>query len=113
MLSHCYSPTGFCVSTMIPIPNVQKIYCKVDSVLFDFTDIPCDVKSKLIDTCCLDLYGSQLWKYSKNDVNTFYIAWRKVVRRIWKIPSTTHCNLLPSINKSLSIEVLMEKGVLN
>ena len=47
------------------------------------------------------MYGSQLWKYSKNDVNAFYTAWRKVVRRIWKIPSTTHCNLSPSINKSM------------
>ena len=57
-----------------------------------------------MDTYCLDLYGLQLWKYSKNDVNAFYIAWRKVVRRIWKIQSTTHCNLLPAINKSLPIE---------
>ena len=62
--------------------NVQKFYCKVNSVLFDFKDIPSDVKSTLIDTYCLDLYGSQLWKYSKNDVNAFYTAWRKVVRRI-------------------------------
>ena len=89
--------------------NVQKYYCQVKSVLFDFKDIPCDVKSKLIYTYCLDLYGSQMWKYSKNEVNPFYNAWRKVVRRIWKIPSTTHCKLLPSINKSLPIEFLMEK----
>ena len=91
--------------------NVQKFYCKVNSVLFDFKDIPSDAKSKLMDTYCLDLYGSQLWKYNKSNVNAFYIAWRKVVRRIWKIPSTTHCNLLPAINKSLPIEFLMEKKV--
>ena len=42
--------------------NVQKFYCKVNSVLFDFEDIPSDVKSKLMDTYCLDLYSSQLWK---------------------------------------------------
>ena len=59
------------------------------------------------------MFSIPLWKYSKNDVIAFYIAWRKVVRRIWKIPSTTHCNLLPSIIKSLRIEFLMEKGVLN
>ena len=93
--------------------NVQKFYCKITSVLFDFKDIPTGVKSKLIDTYCLDLYGSQLWKHSTNDVNAFYIAWRKVVRRIWNIPSTTHCNLLSYINKSFPLEFLMEKGVLN
>ena len=56
------------------------------------------------------IFGLQLWKYSKNDVNAFYIKWSKVVfRRIWKIPNTTRCNLLPAINKSLPIEFLMEK----
>ena len=41
---------------------VQKFYRKVNSVLFDLKDIPCDVKSKLIDTYCLDLYGlHNLW----------------------------------------------------
>ena len=80
-------------------------YCKYD--------IPSDVKSKLRDTYCLDMYGSQLSKYNKNDVNAFYTALRKVVRRIWKIQSTNHCNLLPFINKSLPIEFLMEKSVLN
>ena len=40
--------------------SVQKFYCKVNSVLYDFKDIPCDVKTRLLDTYCLDLYGSQL-----------------------------------------------------
>ena len=43
------------------------------------------------------------------NVDAFYTTWRKVVRRIWKIPSTTHCNLMPSINKSWTIEFLIEK----
>ena len=30
--------------------NVQKFKCNVNSVLFDFKDIPCDVKSRLRDT---------------------------------------------------------------
>ena len=58
------------------------------------------VKTRLLDTYCLDLYGSQLWNYSKHDVNQFYVAWRKTIRRLWKIPNTTHCNLLSSINSS-------------
>ena len=62
--------------------NVQKFYCKVNSILFDFNNIPSDVKSKLMDTYCLVLYGLQLWMYSKNDVNAFYTACQKVVRRI-------------------------------
>ena len=60
---------------------------KVNSVLYDFKDILCDVKTRLLDTYCLDLYGSQLWNYNKHDVNHFYVAWRKTVRRLWKIPT--------------------------
>ena len=111
---------GFVASATVKYYNKRTVHQQIDrflslssmrshSVLFDFKDIPSDVKSKLMDTYCLDLYSSQLWKYSKNDVNAFYIAWRKAVRRIWKIPSTTHSNLSPVINKSLPIEILMEK----
>ena len=35
----------------------EFIVQKHKSVLFDFKDLPGDVKSKLIDTYCLDLYG--------------------------------------------------------
>ena len=89
--------------------SIQKFYCKLNSVLYDFKDIPCDVKTRLLDTYCLDLYGSQLWNNSKHDVNHFYVAWCKTIRRFWKIPNTTHCNLLSSINSSESIVYKLEK----
>ena len=37
----------------------RECYCKVNSVLYDFKDIPCDVKVKLLDTYSLDVYGSR------------------------------------------------------
>ena len=42
-------------------------------------------------------------------VDPFYVAWRKMVRLIWGLPYTTHCNLLPYINDSLPINVALEK----
>ena len=30
--------------------SVQKFYCRVNSVLYDFKDIPCDVKPNLLDS---------------------------------------------------------------
>ena len=89
--------------------SVQKFYCKMNNVLYDFKDIPCDVKTRLLDTCCLDLYGSQLWNYSKHDVNQFYVAWRKTIRLLWKIPNTTHSNLLSPINSSEPIVYKLHK----
>ena len=33
---------------------VSKSFCGVNSVLYDFKDIPCDVKAKLLDSYCLE-----------------------------------------------------------
>ena len=41
---------------MLTVTSVQKFYCRVNSVLYDFKDIPCDVKAKLLDSYCLDVY---------------------------------------------------------
>ena len=35
--------------------SVQKFCCKINSVLYDFKNIPCDVKTKLLDFYCLDV----------------------------------------------------------
>ena len=60
--------------------NVQKFYCRVNIVLYDFKGhIPYDVKAKLLDSYCLDVYGSQLWNYSKHHVDMCFTACRKSI----------------------------------
>ena len=89
--------------------TVRHLDCRTSEVLFDFRSISCDIKSRLMSTYCLDLYGSTLWNYSKDRVNDMFVAWHKVVRRLWKLPNTTHCKLLSTINSSLPIEIVLEK----
>ena len=43
---------------------------------------------QLLLTYCLDLYGSQLWNFSSIDVQSFFVVWRKSMRRLWKLPNT-------------------------
>ena len=58
----------------------------------------------------MSIYGSQLWKFNRfSNVNKFYIAWRKKVRRIWKINSRTHNVLINKINRCAPIDVILEK----
>ena len=59
------------------------------------------------------LYGSQLWNYGTGYSETFYVAWGKVTRLIWKLPFRTHCNLLHTINNCYPIEFILKSGVLN
>ena len=37
----------------------------------------------------------------------FFVALRKSIRRLWKLPNTTHCLLLPHINDCISIEFVL------
>ena len=51
--------------------TVKHLYCRTNGVLFDFSSISCDIKSRLMSTYCLDLYGSSLWNYSMDRVNHY------------------------------------------
>ena len=57
----------------------------------------------------MDLYGFSLWNFGSNYVETFYTAWGKAIRAIWKLPCRTHCNLLHGINNTLPIDVMLEQ----
>ena len=39
----------------------------------------------------------------------FFTAWRKSIRWLWKIPNTTHCNHLSSINSSVPIVINLKR----
>ena len=67
-----------------------------------------DVLHKLFNSCCMSLYGSQLWDYeNKSVMDPLYIAWRKCVRRIYiNSPYNTHCKLLvPFVCNDSAIQI--------
>ena len=57
----------------------------------------------------MDLYGCSLWNFGSNYFETFWTAWRKAIRVIWKLPFRTHCKLLHGINDTLPIDVILEQ----
>ena len=80
------------------------------SAVSDFSFFECSTLSYLFNTYCMNIYGSPLWKYyDKNLFEVFYIAWRKSLRRGWKISNITHNNLLPFIHNYHPIDVILEK----
>ena len=53
------------------------------------------------------MYGCELWNLNEKDVNRFKVAWRKIKRRIWKIPPRTHNNLVYNITNN--IDAIIDK----
>ena len=85
---------------------VHSFYRKSNEVLLDFASVTSDVKFSLY---CLEGYGSSLWDYSSRYVKIYYFAWRKVARRIRSLPYSTHCDTLPIINNTDSVELVLEE----
>ena len=61
----------------------------------------------------MDVYGSQLWNFNEKYVNEFYIAWRKIIRKIWGLPYNTHNKFIHIVNNCLPINLILEKEIMS
>ena len=82
---------------------INDLYCKTNMIMSHFSYVDFDVKYKLFKSFCMPLYGCVLWNYFSRDIQRFYTAWRKCIRRIIGVPYKTHCNLLHLIVEDLDI----------
>ena len=58
----------------------------------------------------MNLYSCQTWRFNNDKhLKAIHVAWRKCIRRIWKLNSKTHNDLLHHVNNCLPIEILLEK----
>ena len=55
----------------------------------------------------LQLYGSQAWDLSLTAITSFFISWRKSIRRLLKLPRQTHCALLHLICDDIHVSYHM------
>ena len=86
---------------------------RVNNLLADFSFVDSNTLSVLFDSYCKSIHGSQLFKlYDKNSVNCIYVAWRKAIKKIWKIPNISHCRLLSYINDCNYIDSILERKCL-
>lgn len=64
-----------------------------------------NTKYKLYKTYCMSVYGSQLWDFSKKLCDRFYTAWRKCVRRLFRLPCNAHSVLLHLICNDMPVNL--------
>ncbi len=62
-----------------------------------------DVLYKRFTSYCTSYYGNCLWSLEDSKIEQFYVAWRKSLRRIFKLPSRSHCKLIPIIANCIPI----------
>ena len=53
----------------------------------------------------MHMYGCELWDLNRNYVKDFKVAWRKIKRRIWKLPYRTHNTIVHSLNYNIDFQI--------
>ena len=54
---------------------------------------------------CLCLYGCELWNHNSRYINDIYVAWRKVIRKLFKLPYRTHNYLVCGIVECITVKL--------
>ena len=83
--------------------NIQKavsdLYYVTNIVMSKFGHCSCDMLSSLFQSYCTSFFGSPLWDL--RDIDSLIVAWRKCVKRVWKLSfrtRTKYVTLLPKLD---------------
>ena len=72
-------------------------------VLSTFSICDPHVKTVLLRSHCLSLYGGVLWNISCNQLKSLEVALNNILRRIWKLPRNCHTRILHKVAQMDSI----------
>ena len=89
---------------------IKDFNVQCNSFLADFKNANSFIRNHLFFKYCTAFYGAQFLPINNNNVmHPLYVAWRMAVRRVWRVPWTTHCNLLPHIAGVMPPELSLAK----
>ena len=61
-------------------------------------------RCKLHTSFCMSLYGSELWNYNSRYIEEIYVAWRKTIRKLFRLRYRTHSYIVFGITEDISIK---------
>ena len=99
-LGHLIGP---CIQDNFIMQGRTKFVSAFNSMFARFKFCSSNVLSKLFTSYCTSFYGCILWRLDLPIINEFYVTWRKIIRRIWRLSPRTHCNILPHLMNSPNI----------
>ena len=92
------------------LTNVCDFYQRSNWLISDFRSCDSPSLDGLHMTYCMNMYGCELWNLNNKYVEKYKVAWRQVKRRIWRLPPTSHNNIVHGISND--IDVLLEKRII-
>ena len=84
--------------------GVNNLINSTNKMLSKFSFCSSHVKAELFRSYCSSYYGCVIWNFNSSHIKRLHVMWRKIARRIWNVPNTTHCNLIPTMMSSYCIK---------
>ena len=77
-----------------PAPYISDLCRKANYLLHVFSKCSPSVKSKIIASHCLSLYGCVHWKISNKQIKALQVTLNNILRKAWRLPRRCHTGIL-------------------
>ena len=85
---------------------IKDFNIQCNSFLADFKNTSSFMRNQLFHKYCTSFYGSAFLPIYDNTMDNVCTAWRVAVRKIWRVPWATYCDLLPHFAGVMPPELL-------
>ena len=89
------------------VAKLRSFSSQSNYFLARFGHLSMAIKPILFSRFCQSFYGCELWHLHHKALETFDTVWRKVIRRVWKLPYRTHTAILPYLMKGQSFRSII------
>ena len=69
---------------------VNDINMRTNNLMADYSYAESTKLYLLYNSYCMNVYESHLWRLNNKSVESSIVAWRKTIRRIWRLDNRTH-----------------------
>ena len=76
---------------------------QANNFLCQFSKVGISTKNMLFTIYCSSHYGSELWDLTNRKIEEYCIAWRKSLRKIWKLPYDCSCLNVAVVSNTVPI----------
>ena len=70
--------------------TVCSFYKKSNHVIANYSMLDSFSRCKLHTSFCMSIYGSELWNYNSGYIEKIFVARRKTMRKLFRLPYRTH-----------------------
>ena len=81
------------------------VYQRSNRVISDFRVCDSNALDSLHRTYCTHMYGCELWDLNCNYIKDFKVAWRKIRRRIWRLPNRANNAIVHQLSYDIDYQL--------